>query len=86
MTDGGLNLSYKDVTDGRTVGSVQGCHNGRFWMKMSVRTSFSSGRPLASAFTRGRGSAFARDGSRYVHEFEISLFIYTIKGYSRVFL
>jgi hypothetical protein len=25
-----------------------------FWMKMSVRTSFSSGRPPASAFTRGR--------------------------------
>jgi hypothetical protein len=48
--------------------STQGCPNGRFWMKMSVRTSFlsgrprmSSGRPPASAFTRGRGSARARD-------------------------
>jgi hypothetical protein len=33
----------------------QGCYNGRFWMKMSVRTSFSSGRPPASAVTRKRG-------------------------------
>jgi hypothetical protein len=32
----------------------QGCHNGCFWMKMSVRTFFLSGRPLTSAFTRGR--------------------------------
>jgi hypothetical protein len=44
----------------------QACHNGRFWMKMSVRTSFSSGRSPAfaftrgSGFTRGRGSASAR--------------------------
>jgi hypothetical protein len=38
----------------------QGCHKGRFWMKMSVRTSFSSGRPCTSAFTRGRASASAR--------------------------
>jgi hypothetical protein len=36
----------------------QGCHNGRFWMKTTIRTSFpsgrprmSSGRPPASAFT-----------------------------------
>jgi hypothetical protein len=38
-----------------------GCHNGHFWMKMSVRTSLdvvrtSSGRPPASAVTRGRVS------------------------------
>jgi hypothetical protein len=31
----------------------QECQNGRFWMKMSVRTS--SGHPPASAFIRGRG-------------------------------
>jgi hypothetical protein len=29
--------------------TAQGCHNGRFWMKMSVRTSFSSKRPRTSA-------------------------------------
>jgi hypothetical protein len=39
----------------------QGCHNRRFWMKMSVRTSFSSGCPPASAFTRGRGFTRGRD-------------------------
>jgi hypothetical protein len=45
----------------------QGCHNGSFWMKMSVWTSFSfgrprtsSGRPPASALTSGRGSASTR--------------------------
>jgi hypothetical protein len=38
----------------------QGCHNGHLWMKMSVRTSFSSGRPPVSAFTRGRGCASGR--------------------------
>jgi hypothetical protein len=52
-------------TDGG--GRPQGCHNGHFLMKMSVRTSFSSGRPwtssgrpAASAFTRGRGKNRAR--------------------------
>jgi hypothetical protein len=34
---------------------VQGCHNGRFWMKITVRTSFSSGRPPAAAFTPRTG-------------------------------
>jgi hypothetical protein len=29
----------------------QGCHKRRFWRKITVRTSFSSGRPRASAFT-----------------------------------
>jgi hypothetical protein len=45
----------------------QGCHNGRFWMKMSAQTSFSSGRPRTpsgrpptSAFIRGRAHASAR--------------------------
>jgi hypothetical protein len=49
----------------------QGCHNGRFRMKMSVWTSFSSrrprtssGHPPASAVTRGRNSASARAGDR----------------------
>jgi hypothetical protein len=48
MMDGGENLSYND----------HGCHHGRFWMKIPVRTSFSSGgprtspgRPPASTFT-----------------------------------
>jgi hypothetical protein len=43
---------YKPLSQG---GKNQGCHNRRFWMKMSVRTSFSYGRPPASALTRGRG-------------------------------
>jgi hypothetical protein len=29
----------------------QGCHKGRFWRKITNRTSFSSGRPPESAFT-----------------------------------
>jgi hypothetical protein len=29
----------------------QGCHKGRFWRKITVPTSFSSGRPRGSAFT-----------------------------------
>jgi hypothetical protein len=28
----------------------QGCHKGRFWMKITIRTSFSFGRLPASAF------------------------------------
>jgi hypothetical protein len=46
------------------TGPDQGCHNGRFWMKMPVRTSFSSGHPPASAVIRGRGSASARARDR----------------------
>jgi hypothetical protein len=49
----------------------QGCHKGRFWMKMSVRTSFSSGRSRtlsgrsrASAFTPGRIAASVRAWTR----------------------
>jgi hypothetical protein len=33
------------------TGARQGCHKGRFWRKITVRMSFSSGRPRASAFT-----------------------------------
>jgi hypothetical protein len=40
----------------------QGCHNGCFWMKMSVHTL--SGRPPASAFTRGRGKNRVRADAR----------------------
>jgi hypothetical protein len=33
----------------------QDCHNGRFWMKLTVRMSFLSGRPPTSAFTPWMG-------------------------------
>jgi hypothetical protein len=55
----------------RQLTMTQGCHNGCIWMKMSVRTSFSSGRPRtssgrppASAFTRGRGTTRVRGKNR----------------------
>jgi hypothetical protein len=54
--EGSLQYLPRPLWQGRRCELLnRGCHNGRSWMKMSVRTSFSSGRPPASAFTRGRG-------------------------------
>jgi hypothetical protein len=41
------NAKHKKIAKQVSLPSLcQGCHKGRFWMKMSVRTSFSSGRPF----------------------------------------
>jgi hypothetical protein len=71
-----LNPDRQDpYPEGETTGSEQGCHKGRNWRKITVRTSFSSGRPRTSSgrprlprgrvFTvRGRSGASARTRAR----------------------
>jgi hypothetical protein len=45
-----MNSTILPGRHGKSIGS-QGCHKGRNWRKITVRTSFSSGRPRASTFT-----------------------------------
>jgi hypothetical protein len=56
---GGLACSdlaaFHEDVDKASQHGQQGCHKGRFWRKITVRTSFSSGRPRASAFTPRTG-------------------------------